>query len=153
MGEPRGRAPGSPSGAGAGLAQGWVSAPPPGLGGLRVPADGQGPLGSALRLGLPAGRGRSLCRVSGRTPRRPRQVPGAGTSAAAGDGVPTGGSDRNLFSQRGGMLPMSRGPGLFRGLHRRRRLLPHTRVGGGCLEGREVPVQPGLEAPAPEAGG
>ncbi|XP_067599738.1 collagen alpha-2(I) chain-like [Pseudorca crassidens] len=60
-----------------------------------------------------------------------RQVPSAGTRADVGDGVPTGGSDRNLFSQRGGMFPMSRGPGLFLGLHqrrRRRRLLPHTRV-------------------------
>lgn len=68
------------------MAQGWVSAPAPGLGGLQVPAAGPGPLGSAFHLGLPASRGRSLGRVSGRTPRRPRQVPGAGTRAAVGDG-------------------------------------------------------------------
>lgn len=112
-----------------------------------------------LRLGPPRAR-RARFHGPGpgdpsRLPRRPHQAPGAGTSAGAGGGGPAAGGDRNLVPQRRGLLPIPQRPGLFRGLQRRRqrRLLPDAPVGGGCREGREIPVWPGLESPALEAGG
>lgn len=86
----------------------------------------------------------------------PHQAPDARTSTSAGRGGPAAGGDRNLVSQPHGLLPIPRRPGLFRGRRRRRRrwwLLPDAPVGGGSREGWEVPVRPGLEAPAREAGG
>lgn len=167
-----GKGPGSPSGAGAGSARGWVSAPPPESRGLASPRR-RGASRCGLRsLSGAAGRswpqprqrlGPSRARLArphvpgpgdpSRLPRRPHQAPGAGTTAGAGGRGPAARGDRNLVSQRRGLLPIPGRPGLFRSRHGRRRLLPDAPVGGGSREGREVPVRPGLEAPAPEAGG
>lgn len=68
-GSPRavGRGPENPSGAGVESVQGRASAPAPESRGLELPAAaGPGPLVPALYLGLPAARGRTLGRVSGR---------------------------------------------------------------------------------------
>lgn len=174
VGEPPGRGPGVPPGLGRDQLGAGCRLLLRSLGGPRVPAAaGPAAAVSALYRGLPAARGRSLGSVSGRPapgsrgpmspgrgdpsrlPRRPHQAPGAETTAGAGGGGPAARGDRNLISQRRGLLPIPGRPGLFRSPHgrRRRRLLPDAPVGGGSREGREVPVRPGLEAPAPEAGG
>lgn len=78
----RGRGPGIAPGAGAGSARGW-GVGLRSLGGLRVPAAaGPAALLSALYRGLPAARGRSLGRVSG------RPAPGSRGSMSPGRGTP-----------------------------------------------------------------
>lgn len=130
-----------------GLASPRLQARPAGLRSLSGAAGRSWPQ-SRPRLGPPRAR---RARLHGPGPgnpsrprRRPHQAPGPGTSAGAGGGDPAAGGDRNLISQRRGLLPIPRRPRLFRGQHRRRqqRLLPDAPVGGGSREGRRFPSGP-----------